>query len=132
MRLVPSSGELPAALAGARREAESAFGDGRLLIERAVVGGRHVEVQVLADAHGHAVHLGERDCSVQRRGTRRWSKRARRRGIDDALRQRLGAAALTVARAASYVNAGTVEFFSTATPASTSSRSIRGSRSNTP
>ena len=109
MRLVPSSGELPAALAGARREAESAFGDGRLLIERAVVGGRHVEVQVLADAHGHAVHLGERDCSVQRRH-QKVIEESPAPGIDDTLRERLGAAALTVARAAGYVNAGTVEF----------------------
>jgi len=67
MRLVGEAKALPEALAAARREAEAAFGDGRLLLERAVVGGRHVEVQVLADRHGHAVHLGERDCSIQRR-----------------------------------------------------------------
>jgi 3-methylcrotonyl-CoA carboxylase alpha subunit len=109
MRLVPSSGDLPAALEGARREAEAAFGDGRLLIERAVVGGRHVEVQVLADAHGHAVHLGERDCSVQRRH-QKVIEESPAPGLGDALRQRLGAAALTIVRAAGYVNAGTVEF----------------------
>ncbi len=109
MRLVSSREELPAALAGARREAEAAFGDGRLLIERAVVGGRHVEVQVLADAHGHAVHLGERDCSVQRRH-QKVIEESPAPGIDEGLRERLGAAALTVARAAAYVNAGTVEF----------------------
>jgi 3-methylcrotonyl-CoA carboxylase alpha subunit len=109
MRLVPSNGELPAALAGARREAEAAFGDGRLLIERAVVGGRHVEVQVLADAHGHAVHLGERDCSVQRRH-QKVVEESPAPGIGDPLRERLGAAALTVARVAGYVNAATVEF----------------------
>jgi 3-methylcrotonyl-CoA carboxylase alpha subunit len=109
MRLVLSDGELSAALAGARREAEAAFGDGRLLIERAVVGGRHIEVQVLADAQGHAVHLGERDCSVQRRH-QKVIEESPAPGIDDALRERLGVAALTVARAAGYVNAGTVEF----------------------
>jgi 3-methylcrotonyl-CoA carboxylase alpha subunit len=109
MRLVSSSGELPAALASARREAEAAFGDGRLLLERAVVGGRHVEVQVLADAHGHAVHLGERDCSVQRRH-QKVVEESPAPGIGDPLRERMGAAALTVVRAAGYVNAGTVEF----------------------
>ena len=109
MRLVSSADELPAALVAARREAEAAFGDGRLLIERAVVGGRHVEVQVLADAHGHAVHLGERDCSVQRRH-QKVIEESPAPGIDAALRERLCAAALTVARAAGYVNAGTVEF----------------------
>jgi 3-methylcrotonyl-CoA carboxylase alpha subunit len=109
MRLVSSDEDLPAALAGARREAEAAFGDGRLLIERAVVGGRHIEVQVLADAHGRAVHLGERDCSVQRRH-QKVIEESPAPGIDDALRERLCAAALTVAGAAGYVNAGTVEF----------------------
>jgi 3-methylcrotonyl-CoA carboxylase alpha subunit len=109
MRLVASSDDLPAALAGARHEAKAAFGDGRLLIERAVVGGRHVEVQVLADAHGGAVHLGERDCSVQRRH-QKVIEESPAPGIDDPLRQRLCDAALAVAAAAGYVNAGTVEF----------------------
>jgi 3-methylcrotonyl-CoA carboxylase alpha subunit len=109
MRLVASHEDLPAALAAARREAEAAFGDGRLLIERAVVGGRHIEVQVLADAHGGAVHLGERDCSVQRRH-QKVIEESPAPGIDEALRQRLCAAALTVAGAAGYINAGTVEF----------------------
>ena len=109
MRLVQSSAELLAALAGARHEAEAAFGDGRLLIERAVVGGRHVEIQVLADTHGHAVHLGDRDCSVQRRH-QKVIEESPASGVDRELRARLCAAALTLARAAGYVNAGTVEF----------------------
>ena len=67
MRLVRAMAELPAALAGARREAQSAFGDGALMLERLIEGGRHIEIQVFADAHGHAVHLGERDCTAQRR-----------------------------------------------------------------
>jgi len=109
MRLVRSIGDLAAALADAQREAEAAFGDGRVFIERAVEGGRHVEVQVLADAHGNAVHLGERDCSVQRRH-QKVVEESPAPGIDDSMRERLGAAALTVVRAAEYVNAGTVEF----------------------
>ena len=67
MRLVRDLDELPAALAGARREAQSAFGDGRLMLERLIDGGRHIEIQVFADAHGNAMHLGERDCTAQRR-----------------------------------------------------------------
>jgi acetyl-CoA carboxylase biotin carboxylase subunit len=109
MRLVATAEALAEALGSARREAKAAFGDGRLLIERAVIGGRHVEMQVLADAHGHAVHLGERDCSVQRRH-QKVIEESPAPGIDDALRERMGAAALTVVRAAGYVNAGTVEF----------------------
>ena len=96
-------------IASARREAESAFGDGRLLAERAIPDGRHVEVQILADAHGNAVHLGERDCSVQRR-RQKVIEEAPAPGLDAALRERLGGAALAIARAAGYRNAGTVEF----------------------
>jgi acetyl-CoA carboxylase biotin carboxylase subunit len=109
MRLVDSPDALPEALASAAREAAAAFGDGRLFIERAVVGGRHVEVQVLADSHAHAVHLGERDCSIQRRH-QKVVEESPAPGIDDALRERMGAAALALVRAAGYVNAGTVEF----------------------
>lgn len=96
-------------IASARREAESAFGDGRLLAERAIPDGRHVEVQILADAHGNAAHLGERDCSVQRR-RQKVIEEAPAPGLDAALRERLGGAALAIARAAGYRNAGTVEF----------------------
>jgi geranyl-CoA carboxylase alpha subunit len=77
MRLVNAKKDLAAALATARAEAESAFGSGELILEKAVVGGRHVAIQILADAHGHIVHLGERDCSVQRRHQRCWRKRPR-------------------------------------------------------
>ena len=109
MRLVATPDALPEALASARREAISAFGDGRLIIERAVVGGRHVEAQVLADMHGSMVHLGERDCSVQRRH-QKVIEESPAPGLDGATRERLGLAALAVARAAGYTNAGTVEF----------------------
>ncbi len=102
-------GDLLGEIASARREAESAFGDGRLLAERAIPDGRHVEVQILADAHGHAVQLGERDCSVQRR-RQKVIEEAPAPGIDPELRERLGDAALAIARAAGYRNAGTVEF----------------------
>ncbi|GAB4516494.1 MAG: geranyl-CoA carboxylase subunit apha [Amphiplicatus sp.] len=109
MRVVQSPDELNEALAGARKEAESAFGDGRLLLEKLVVGARHVEIQVLADAYGDAVHLGERDCSLQRR---------RQKVIEEApspvvapeTRAAMGAAAVEAARAVGYRNAGTVEF----------------------
>jgi geranyl-CoA carboxylase alpha subunit len=67
MRLVREPGEIAQAIAGARREAQSAFGDGTLMLERLIDNGRHIEIQVFADAHGHAVHLGERDCTAQRR-----------------------------------------------------------------
>ena len=96
-------------IASARREAESAFGNGRLLAERAIPDGRHVEVQILADAHGNAVQLGERDCSVQRR-RQKVIEEAPAPGLDAELRERLGGAALAIARAAGYRNAGTVEF----------------------
>ncbi|MDE3094494.1 MAG: 3-methylcrotonyl-CoA carboxylase [Chloroflexota bacterium] len=109
MRLVPSRDALGDALAGARREAQSAFGDDRLLLERAVAGGRHVEVQVLADAHGHAVHLGERDCSIQRRH-QKVVEEAPSPALSAGPRERMGAAAIAIVRAARYVNAGTMEF----------------------
>ena len=96
-------------IASARREAESAFGDGRLLAERAILDGRHIEVQVLADRHGNAVQLGERDCSVQRR-RQKVIEEAPAPGLADGVRQRLGEAALAITRAAGYENAGTVEF----------------------
>lgn len=113
MRLVRDEEDAPdgieAAVAGARREAQAAFGDGRLLVERALSEGRHVEVQVIFDAHGHGVHLGERDCSVQRR-RQKVIEEAPSPAVDEALRARLGEAALQVCRAAGYVGAGTVEF----------------------
>jgi geranyl-CoA carboxylase alpha subunit len=109
MRLVHRESELLPALAQARSEALHAFGDGRLLLERAVLNARHVEVQVFADTHGKVVHLGERDCSTQRRH-QKLIEESPSPAVDAALRARLGAAAVTAARAVNYVGAGTIEF----------------------
>jgi len=109
MRLVRSKNELAAALAQAKSEAEHAFGDGRLLLERALEDARHVEVQVFADAHGHCIHLGERDCSVQRRH-QKLIEEAPSPAVDAALRAKMGEAAVAVAKSAGYCGAGTVEF----------------------
>jgi geranyl-CoA carboxylase alpha subunit len=109
MRLVGGGGELPAALAAARAEAESAFGSGELMLEKALVDARHVEVQVLADALGAVIHLGERDCSVQRRH-QKVIEEAPSPAVTEELRRRMGASAVAAARAIGYTNAGTVEF----------------------
>jgi len=109
MRLVHGPGDLPQALERARSEALAGFGDGTLLIERALTHARHVEVQVFADAHGNCIHLGERDCSVQRRH-QKIIEEAPSPAVDESLRVRLGASAVALARAAGYVGAGTVEF----------------------
>ena len=109
MRTVREPERLPDALAAARREARSAFGDERLILERLVEGGRHVEIQVLFDAHGNGVHLGERDCSLQRRH-QKILEETPSPAVDERLRERLTGAALTLARAVGYVSAGTCEF----------------------
>ncbi len=109
MRLVTQAEQLDAALDSAQAEAQSAFGEPRLLLERALVGPRHVEIQVFADTHGHVVHLGERDCSVQRRH-QKIVEEAPSPAVSTELRRRMGEAAVTVARAVGYVGAGTVEF----------------------
>jgi 3-methylcrotonyl-CoA carboxylase alpha subunit len=109
MRIVKEKGEIADALAGARRLAESAFGDSALLLERFLPAPRHVEVQVFADTHGNFVHLGDRDCSIQRRH-QKLIEEAPAPAIPDDVRSRLRAAALTVAREIGYVSAGTVEF----------------------
>ncbi len=109
MRFVDSEGDFQRAVDGARLEAERAFGDGRLLLERAIVGGRHIEVQVLADSHGNVVHLGERDCSVQRRH-QKVVEETPSPAVDPDLRGRIGEAACQLSHAADYVSAGTVEF----------------------
>ena len=109
MRLVTDLAQLPAALASARSEALAGFGCGDLLIERALLQPRHVEVQVFADAHGARIHLGERDCSVQRRH-QKIIEEAPSPAVDAALRERMGACAAALAQAAGYVGAGTVEF----------------------
>ncbi len=109
MRLVTDLAQLSAALASARSEALAGFGCGDLLIERALLQPRHVEVQVFADAHGACIHLGERDCSVQRRH-QKIIEEAPSPAVDAALRERMGACAVALAQAAGYVGAGTVEF----------------------
>jgi len=109
MRIVREAGELAGSLAGARREALKAFGDDRVLLERFVEKGRHVEIQVFADAHGHAVHLFERDCSLQRRH-QKVIEEAPAPALSDTTRAAMGAAAVAAARAVGYRGAGTVEF----------------------
>ena len=109
MRTVRSLEELPDAMAAARREARSAFGDDRLILERLVEGARHVEIQVLFDAHGRGVHLGERDCSLQRRH-QKVLEEAPSPAIDAALRRNMGDAAVRLSAAVGYVGAGTCEF----------------------
>jgi acetyl/propionyl-CoA carboxylase alpha subunit len=109
MRLVLSQGELPAALAGARREALAAFGDGTLMLERLIEGGRHIEIQVFADRHGNVIHLGERDCTAQRR-RQKVIEEAPSPIVNAAMRARMGADAVAAAKAVGYVGAGTVEF----------------------
>jgi len=109
MRLVRGPDQLAAALASASSEALAGFGNGELLVERAVMRPRHVEVQVFADAHGNAVHLGERDCSVQRRH-QKLIEETPSPAVSPELRQRMGECAVALARAAGYVGAGTVEF----------------------
>jgi geranyl-CoA carboxylase alpha subunit len=108
MRLVDSHAGLPAALHAARREAEAAFGDARLILERAVARPRHVEFQVFGDTHGEVIHLGERDCSVQRRH-QKLVEEAPCPALTPALRREMGERAVTLARAIGYVGAGTVE-----------------------
>ncbi len=109
MRLVHDRNDLDTALESASREAQAAFGDGRVFLERYVANPRHVEVQVLADAAGHTIHLGERECSIQRRH-QKIIEETPSPALTPDLRQRMGEAAIAVARAAEYVNAGTVEF----------------------
>jgi acetyl/propionyl-CoA carboxylase alpha subunit len=109
MRVVREPGELEDAVGGARREAASAFGDGTVFLERWVESPRHVEVQILGDAHGDAVHLFERECSIQRRH-QKIVEESPSVAVDAELRERMGAAAVTAARAIGYVGAGTVEF----------------------
>ena len=108
MRLVREPDHLPAALQSARVEALAAFGSGELILERAMVQSRHVEVQVFGDAHGHVIHLGERDCSVQRRH-QKLIEESPCPAVDAALRESLGQMAVRAARAVNYVGAGTVE-----------------------
>ncbi|MBY0443112.1 MAG: acetyl/propionyl/methylcrotonyl-CoA carboxylase subunit alpha [Mycobacteriaceae bacterium] len=109
MRLVTNPAGLPEALVGARREAASSFGDDTLFLERFVLRPRHIEVQVLADAHGNVIHLGERECSLQRRH-QKVIEEAPSALLDSETRARIGQAAVNTARSVDYVGAGTVEF----------------------
>ena len=109
MRVVSSAGDLDEAVAAARREALGGFGDDRVFLERYVERARHVEIQILGDAHGNIVHLGERECSIQRRHQKILEESPSPR-VDDAMREAMGDAALRLARALGYRSAGTVEF----------------------
>jgi acetyl-CoA carboxylase biotin carboxylase subunit len=109
MRVVHEPKELASALASAQREAKNAFGDDAVYVEKYIVGPRHVEIQVLGDSHGNMLHLGERECSVQRRH-QKMIEEAPSVAVTPELRARMGAAAVAAARAAGYVNAGTCEF----------------------
>ncbi len=109
MRLVEKPQELREALEAARSEAERAFGDREVYLEKAIVNPRHIEVQVLGDEHGNLVHLGERECSLQRRH-QKVLEESPSPVVDDAMRAKMGEVAVRVAKAAGYTNAGTVEF----------------------
>ena len=109
MREVYRAADLADAIASARREARGSFGDDTLLVERLVTDPRHIEIQVLADAHGNAIHLGERECSLQRRH-QKIIEEAPSPLLNETQREAMGAAAVEAARAVGYVGAGTVEF----------------------
>ncbi|GMV34849.1 MAG: acetyl-CoA carboxylase biotin carboxylase subunit [Chloroflexi bacterium CFX1] len=109
MREVRSLEEMPALLQSARREAESAFGDGNVYLEKLVEGARHIEFQIIADSHGNVIHLGERECSIQRRH-QKLVEEAPSPFMDDDLREKMGSVAVKAAQAVDYVNAGTIEF----------------------
>jgi len=114
MRKVKQPADFDAALASAQREAQAAFGDPRVLIEKYVTAPRHIEIQVFADRHGNVIHLNERDCSLQRRH-QKVIEEAPAPGMSAALRAAIGAAAVKAAQAVGYVGAGTVEFIADGT-----------------
>jgi acetyl-CoA carboxylase biotin carboxylase subunit len=109
MREVHNVEEMPTLLASARREAESSFGDGNVYLEKLVEGARHIEFQILADTHGNVIHLGERECSIQRRH-QKLLEEALSPFLNDELRERMGSVAVKAAQAVDYTNAGTIEF----------------------
>ena len=109
MRVVRTENAVDEAVDAARREAEKAFADGSLLLEKYIEGARHVEVQILGDAHGNLVHLFERDCSAQRRH-QKVVEESPSPAVNDELRRKMGEAAVAIGRAIAYTNAGTVEF----------------------
>ena len=110
MRIVGREADLGAGLAAASGEAQAAFGDGRVYIEKLLEHPRHIEVQVLGDEFGHLVHIGERDCSIQKPGHQKLLEEAPAPQLDPEIRAQLLAAAVRAARAADYANAGTLEF----------------------
>ena len=109
MRPVYKAADLPDALGAARREAAAAFGNDAVYLEKLIENGRHIEIQLLADMHGNAIHLGERECSLQRRH-QKVIEESPSFVVDEALRQRMGAVAVAAAKAVDYVSAGTIEF----------------------
>jgi acetyl-CoA carboxylase biotin carboxylase subunit len=109
MRLVHSPDQLKSALESARSEAQRAFGDGEVYLEKAIINPRHIEMQVLADEHGNTVYLGERECSIQRRH-QKVLEESPSPVVDEEMRRRMGEVAVRVAQAAGYTNAGTIEF----------------------
>jgi len=109
MREVMSADELPGLLQAARREAEAAFGDGNVYLEKLVTNARHIEFQIMADSHGNVIHLGERECSLQRRH-QKLLEEAPSPFLDAEMRRQMGDLACTAARAVDYLNAGTIEF----------------------
>ena len=113
MRVVQTLDQMPEALRAARSEARAAFGDDRLLVEQWIERPRHIEVQVIGDTHGNVIHLGERECSLQRRH-QKVIEEAPSPVVDAALRERMGAAAVELARSCGYTGAGTVEFLAAA------------------
>jgi acetyl-CoA carboxylase biotin carboxylase subunit len=111
MREVHSIEEMPALLHAARREAEASFGDGNVYLEKLLEGARHIEIQILADNHGNVIHLGERECSLQRRHQKLLEEAPSPFiGDDEEMRQRMGQVAVRAAQAVNYANAGTIEF----------------------
>lgn len=111
MREVRSLEEMPSLLTSARREAEASFGDGNVYLEKLIGGARHIEVQILADEHKNVIHLGERECSIQRRHQKLLEESPSPFiGEDEEFRQHLGSVAVRAAQAVNYINAGTIEF----------------------
>jgi acetyl-CoA carboxylase biotin carboxylase subunit len=109
MRLVERQEDFERALHGARREAEAAFGDGAVYLEKVIEDARHIEVQILADEYGNVLHLGERECSIQLRH-QKLIEESPSPAVDEELRQEMGAIAVRAAKAVNFVNAGTIEF----------------------
>ncbi|HXW51727.1 MAG TPA: acetyl-CoA carboxylase biotin carboxylase subunit [Candidatus Acidoferrales bacterium] len=110
MRIVGREADLAAGIAAATGEAQAAFGDGRVYVEKLLVRPRHIEVQVLADEYGHAIHVGERDCSIQKPSHQKLLEETPAPNLDPGIRADLLASAVRAARAVDYANAGTLEF----------------------